>query len=351
MHKFPLETDSDVDSVGLGTKSAIKVKEILNMGRSSRIDQAAGDPRTQAYSEFLRVWGVGAGIAERWYSAGCRTLDDVRKKVEAGEISLTEQQRVGFKYFDDFEKKIPREQVARAETIVREAVFDLVERLGSTDPERTYCFATGSFRRGKPESSDVDILIVLPPSLINQDCREFMHQLLCMLSDRGLLVDEMGPRERHGQGHSSRASWMGVCKLSDISIFRRIDFKLYSWHHAAPAVNYFANSQSFCRATRFWANNAVAELAKVFNPTATGFKLSDLEMVPIAKRPKQQYNDDDGGTNSTRGGRWGGAARGSKLEETMPIGPPLVLTCESDLYKAIGLEYVPVTMRYFHDYF
>lgn len=346
MHSSPLDTEADVDAVRLGTKSAIKVKEILSLGSSTRIEQAAADDRTQAYSEFLRVWGVGAGIAERWYSTGCRTLEDVRKKVDAGEISLTEQQRVGLKYFQDFEKKIPRDEVARAEAIVREVAFDLVERLGARDSERTYCFATGSFKRGKPESSDVDILTVLPPSLINQDCGEFMHQLLCMLCDRGLLVDEMGPRERHAHGHTSRASWMGVCKLSRVSTYRRIDFKLYSWQHAACAVNYFANSQSFCRATRFWANNAVPEMAKVLNPTATGFKVSDLEMVPMAKWPKQGHREG----NARGSSRWPSAGS-SKVEETIAVGPPVPLSCETDLYESIGLAYVPVTMRYFHDFF
>jgi hypothetical protein len=28
-----------------------------------------------------RVWGVAESSAERWYQAGCRTLDDVRTKI------------------------------------------------------------------------------------------------------------------------------------------------------------------------------------------------------------------------------------------------------------------------------
>ena len=52
------------------------------------------------------------------------------------------------------------------------------ERCGATaDVERTYCFATGSFRRGAPQSSDIDILICLPPSLAGYDCGAFMTQV------------------------------------------------------------------------------------------------------------------------------------------------------------------------------
>jgi DNA polymerase lambda len=49
-------------------------------------------------------------------AAGCRTLDAVR-----GRSDLTEQQRVGLKYYDDFEQRIPRPEVAECERLVRQA--------------------------------------------------------------------------------------------------------------------------------------------------------------------------------------------------------------------------------------
>jgi DNA polymerase lambda len=350
MYKKPLDSDDDVDAVGLGVKSSEKVKELLRTGHMERSEHAGKDERVTAYAEFMKVWGVGPSIAERWYTLGCRTIDDVKKKVKENKLNLTEQQKVGLKYFNDLELKIPREQVAIAESIVREATFELVEQLGAPNPEKTYCFATGSYRRGKPESSDIDILIVLPNSMPIQDCYDFLQRLLTKLIDqKGLLVDEMGPREERGSSHygghrsggsgsgsshPTHASWMGVCRVPGVETYRRIDFKLYTAQHGATAVNYFANSQAFCRATRYWANTAVPEIAKQLNPIATGIKISDLEMCPMMKRYV--------GSGNGNGGR---------KEETVPLEPAVQLTCESDLYEMIGLDYVPVTMRYFHDYF
>ena len=335
MYTKALDVDADVDEIGLGAKSSEKVKELLRTGHMERAEHAGKDRRHTAFSELLKIWGVGPSVAEKWYSLGCRTIQDVERKVG----KLTEQQKCGLKYFNDFELKIPREEISIAESIVREATFELVEHIGASNPEKTYCFATGSYRRGAAESSDVDILIVLPESMPLQDCHEFLQQLLSKLIDqKGLLIDEMGPRElRSGQGgnaFSTHASWMGVCRVPGHPRYRRIDFKLYTAQHGPTAVNYFANSQSFCRATRYFANTsakASAE-AKKLNPVATGIKISDLEMCPMVKR-------------------YIGGGNGKKKEETVPLEPVVQLTCESDLYEILGLSYVPVTMRYFHDYF
>lgn len=88
-HPTPLDTDRDVEGVGLGTKSAEKVKEILRRGVSSRVEAVEGDEERQVTSRFLQVWGVGPSTAARWYAAGCRTLGDLR-----GRGDLTEQQKI-----------------------------------------------------------------------------------------------------------------------------------------------------------------------------------------------------------------------------------------------------------------
>jgi hypothetical protein len=49
-----------------------------------------------------RVWGIGDTTALRYYAAGCRTLEDLRRLEGLGEV-----QRVGLKYFEDFEVRRP----------------------------------------------------------------------------------------------------------------------------------------------------------------------------------------------------------------------------------------------------
>lgn len=70
-----------------------------------------------------RVWGVAESTAEHWYQAGCRTLADVQTKV----TNLTAMQRVGLHYFEDFEVRVPRAEVAEAQELVAEVTADTLQ--------------------------------------------------------------------------------------------------------------------------------------------------------------------------------------------------------------------------------
>ena len=59
---------------------------------------------------FRRVWGCGANLADLFYSQGYKTLDDLRQASLDGKINNSRMD-IGLKYFDDFEQRIPREEV------------------------------------------------------------------------------------------------------------------------------------------------------------------------------------------------------------------------------------------------
>ena len=85
---------------------------------------------------FSSVWGVGPETAKNWYAAGYRTLDDVRQHAR-----LTAQQTTGLKYYDDLLLRIPREEVAAIDLLVREQAALLHPQL--------LTITCGSFRRLK----------------------------------------------------------------------------------------------------------------------------------------------------------------------------------------------------------
>jgi hypothetical protein len=65
-------------------------------------------------SLFAGVWGAGSETSKQWFAQGFRTLEDLRTRAR-----LTRMQQIGLQYYDDFNTRIPRDEVTRLETIVK----------------------------------------------------------------------------------------------------------------------------------------------------------------------------------------------------------------------------------------
>jgi DNA polymerase lambda len=184
---------------------------------------------------------------------------------------------------------------------------------------------------------------------------------------------------------------MGVWKGPSSPCHRRIDIKVYPWSQLAVAVNYFSSGQSFCRALRYWANTPLPSIlaaAQRLNRQGNAFKLSDKELAvvhraPVGKRwqllsprssvrqllsaepPSSSGNGQgggggdagEGGASSGGGGldkatQLAAAAQGAVLvpareggERELVVGPAVALTCETDIFRTLGLPYVPPHLR------
>ena len=118
-----------------------------HMGAVADIDT---DPVLSVLRLFYDIWGVGAITArEFYYDHGWRELDDI---VEQGWKSLSRVQQIGVKYYDEFQLKIPRDEVESIAAVVHEHG----RRVTDAGLE---CIIVGGHRRGKPESGDVDLIL------------------------------------------------------------------------------------------------------------------------------------------------------------------------------------------------
>ena len=108
------------------------------------------DPALTALREFYEIWGVGAKTArEFYYDKGWRDLDDI---VEFGWKSLSRVQQIGLKYYEEFLLKISRSEV--------EAITAVITRHAKLVTDANVeSVIVGGYRRGKPESGDVDVIL------------------------------------------------------------------------------------------------------------------------------------------------------------------------------------------------
>ncbi|XP_019504786.1 PREDICTED: DNA polymerase beta [Hipposideros armiger] len=151
--KYPHKIKSGAEAKklpGVGTKIAEKIDEFLATGKLRKLEKIRQDDTSSSINFLTRVTGIGPSAARKFVDEGIKTLEDLRKN----EDKLNHHQRIGLKYFEDFEKRIPREEMLQMQDIV-------LNEVKKVDSEyiATVC---GSFRRGAESSGDMDVLLTHP---------------------------------------------------------------------------------------------------------------------------------------------------------------------------------------------
>ena len=114
------------------------------------------DPVMRVLQTFYNIWGVGALTArEFYYDKNWRDLDDI---VEHGWKSLSRVQQIGVKYYDEFQLRIPRPESERIASIVK-AHANRCLLPPDQDKGGIEAIIVGGYRRGQPDSGDVDIIL------------------------------------------------------------------------------------------------------------------------------------------------------------------------------------------------
>ena len=110
------------------------------------------------------------------------------------------------------------------------------------DVKMPFCPLGCSYIRGKPWSSDIDFMIIPPPSTSGMPSGPLMDRLVAHLRTTGLLTEDM-VSVRHKSGGGGGATWLGAARPPNSPFVRRIDLKLYPPTLTAYAVNYFTGAQ------------------------------------------------------------------------------------------------------------
>ncbi|XP_058045358.1 DNA polymerase lambda [Ahaetulla prasina] len=226
---------------GIGKQMAEKIVEILESGHLRKLDHISDN--VSVLELFSNIWGAGVKTSQMWYQQGFRTLDDIRTRA-----SLTSQQVIGLKYYEDFLERMPRQEAAEIEQTVREAAQSIIPEL--------MCIACGSFRRGKPTCGDVDVLVTHPDGHSHQGV---FNKLLNILHKSGFLTDDLVNQE----DNESQQKYLGVCRLPGRDRrHRRLDIIVVPYREFACALLYFTGSAHFNRSMRALAKTKDMSLSE-----------------------------------------------------------------------------------------
>ncbi|KAL8174143.1 UNVERIFIED_CONTAM: hypothetical protein K2H54_039070 [Gekko kuhli] len=231
--KYPSKIKSGAEAKkldGVGAKIAEKIDEFLSTGKLRKLEKIRQDDTSSSINFLTRVSGIGPAAARKFVDEGIKTLEDLKKN----EHKLNHHQRIGLKYFEDFEKRIPREEMLE----MQEVVLNEVKKVDS----KYIATVCGSFRRGAESSGDMDILLTHPDYTSESSKQpKLLHQVVAQLENIHFITDTLSKGD---------TKFMGVCRLPNKdegadSPFRRIDIRLIPKDQYYCGVLYFTGSDIF----------------------------------------------------------------------------------------------------------
>jgi DNA polymerase/3'-5' exonuclease PolX len=249
----PVRSMKDVEGIpGIGEGIRRKIQEILETGKLDAASRVRADPAVGMKEALMHIYGVGpvkaAAILEKH---PVQSIEELRRVAEKHPKLLNDKQKIGLAYYEDFLERIPRKEVETHRTLM-EGVLHTVDARMTMD-------IVGSFRRGKPDSGDIDVLIGYPDSMSAPDAEAFFQRFVEHLRTEGYITDilALGPKK-----------CMCVCKVSKKSKGRRLDLLLTPAAEYPYALLYFTGSDRFNIAMRRHAQQK-------------GYTLNEHAMMPI----------------------------------------------------------------------
>jgi DNA polymerase/3'-5' exonuclease PolX len=205
----------DVASVG-GEKTKLKLKSIIeNNENLEEVNEYLGNSSYTVIDLLQTVHGIGPSKAnELFEKQNIKTIDDLRRN----ENLLNNVQRIGLKYYDDMQVKIPYKEMISHHKFLEKELKDV-----------NFTIA-GSYRRKAKESSDIDILLT-------GDENNLKHVIELLESKKYINME--------GVFAKGVVKFMGLCKLPRHKKYRRIDILFTPINEFAFALLYFTGNYKF----------------------------------------------------------------------------------------------------------
>ena len=278
--KYPnqITQGKDIESLkGIGKGTVARVDEILKTGKLSEIKvNVKYEHSLKAMEELEQIFGIGRVTAHdlvvNQHITSIKMLKDKHKK---GDIELPHQIVMGLKYHGIFQENIPRAEI--------DDINVFLQKIGKEINKKLIITISGSYRRGKMTSNDIDVLLSHPT-------KNYTHNFITKLKDIKFIIDDLTDKDYN-------VKYMGFCKYLNNPI-RRLDVKFVPLESYYSALLHFTGPGNF--------NQQIRELAKHL-----GYLLNEYGLY--------------------------------RLEDNKKI--KIDINSEKDIFDALGLEYIEPSKR------
>ncbi len=233
LKKYPknIENSSDLKNIeGIGNRTFLKIDEIIDTGKLKLLEDMKKDKTIKARFELQKVMGIGPKLSKKLVDKGILNVKQLEKAHKKGDIELTHMQEIGLKYFDTLDTKIPRNEITTYKN-------NFEKTLKQKFPEVEVHMA-GSYRRGKPSSGDIDIILTTSKLKTRNELNRsnIFDDILAFLIEKKLIIEII---------NKSSNNFMGITNTK-----RHIDIKIAPYNLLPFYLIYFGSGEIFSREIR-----------------------------------------------------------------------------------------------------
>lgn len=219
---------------GYGKGTLQRIEEIMNTGTLKELDEhSEEDASTHAVTALMKITGIGPVKAKKIMENG-GTLEKLRTFAQEDDthalhsFKLTHHQRLGLKYYDDLQHRIPHSVIERFDALLQQQC-----RKKNLPCTAIIC---GSYRRKNDSSGDIDVLLTREDWQKENQAEACLKVVLAFLSKHGYLVDHLTSI------NNAKTKYMGFLCIPDYPHVCRIDMRAVVYTQHVPALAYFTGS-------------------------------------------------------------------------------------------------------------
>ncbi len=199
----------------IGPSIIAKAEEYVNTGTLAILEKEKENP----INILTEIHGIGPKKAKDLVEKGIKKIEDFKGREDE---LLNNVQKLGLKYYEDINKRIPRNEIDEFKSIFDKEFKKVAE-------EDSKYEIVGSYRRGAKTSGDIDVIITSK----NQGV---FKKFIDSMRETGIILEILS------YGNTKA---LVIAKMKDKPTARRVDFMYSSPEEYPFAILYFTGSKAF----------------------------------------------------------------------------------------------------------
>ena len=278
--KITLDNIADFAELpGIGKGTIDRIKEIIKTGKLKEIIPFIDttDENKELLEELESIVGIGRAHALELIKNGITSIDDLKMKIDDGEIKVNDKIKLGIKYHNKFFGNIPRKEIDKIYKMITVIIKKLNKQYKLTDENKYIFEICGSYRREKDTSGDIDILI---SKKNDNDIDNHLEMFVDKLKENKIIIDDITDK-------NIKKKYMGFAKYKNNPI-RRIDIRFVPYDSYYSALLYFTGSAELNKKMRRIAKNKKLKLSEygLYKSNGTQIEInSEYDIFKILEIP------------------------------------------------------------------